>query len=584
MGASVMVRRWGVRSLRRPGRLRAGFAVLVVMLSTACAAPQAPSANQPIAPTAVRASKTLVLGIRAEPASLSQKPLTPGSTTLTTVRGFFNLGLTLVDDTDTPTAALAEALPRLNSDSWRLLPDGRMETTYRLRAGLTWQDGTPLSAQDFAFAWNVYRTPELGMATSLPQGLMDEVTAPDAATVFIRWRRPFPDAGALGNTFPPLPRHVLESEFQREAANTFTAHPFWTREYLGLGPYRLTKWEPGAFLEGEAFAGYLKGRPKIDRVRVVFIGDANTALANLLAGEVHILADVAITSQQLPAVKRDWLSRGAGQALVEAGIYRAAYFQFRPDLVNPRALLDLRVRKALAHTVDKQSINDAIYDGGGLPTDSPIPARMWFFSEVDRAIAKYPLDLRRAEALLAEAGITRGPDGGYRGADGSRFAMELKTNASAQFETEMHIVADGWRKTGIDVSEAVTPTALVQNGEVRATYPGVYIFGSGLGDAAIRNFTADNVPKPENRWIGSNRGAWLHPDYDRLVEAYNTTLDRPQRAAAAAQAMKLLTEDVGSIALEFDPNVIAVVAALTGPKEVGPEGAVSWNVHEWELK
>lgn len=84
---------------------------------------------------------------------------------------------------------LAEALPRLNSDTWRVFPDGRMETSYRLKPNLTWHDGTALSAEDFVFAYRVYATPALGAATSPPIGLMEEVLAPDDHTLVIRWRQ-----------------------------------------------------------------------------------------------------------------------------------------------------------------------------------------------------------------------------------------------------------------------------------------------------------------------------------------------------------------------------------------------------------
>ena len=60
--------------------------------------------------------------------------------------------------------------PQLNTDSWRVLPDGGMETTYRLRPDLTWHDGTALTAEDWAFSWRVYQVPELGHAGASPIG------------------------------------------------------------------------------------------------------------------------------------------------------------------------------------------------------------------------------------------------------------------------------------------------------------------------------------------------------------------------------------------------------------------------------
>lgn len=113
---------------------------------------------------------------------------------------------------------------------------GRMETTYRLKSDLVWHDGTPLSAADFVFSWKAYTVPELGVATTPPIGLLEEVVAPDERTVLIRWQRPFSDAGTLAGDFPPLPRRLLEAPLREGPPDAFAGHPYWTREFVGLGP------------------------------------------------------------------------------------------------------------------------------------------------------------------------------------------------------------------------------------------------------------------------------------------------------------------------------------------------------------
>ena len=117
-------------------------------------------------------------------------------------------------------------------------------------------------------------TPELGAAAALPVSLMEEVVAPDDRTLVIRWRRPYPQAGVLQATgtlthFPALPRHVMEAPYEAAEWEAFAAQPYWTREYVGLGPYRLERWEPGASIEGAAFPGHVGGRPKIERIRLI---------------------------------------------------------------------------------------------------------------------------------------------------------------------------------------------------------------------------------------------------------------------------------------------------------------------------
>src|SRR5438094_10553337 len=112
--------------------------VLAALVGCGPAQTQAPApvAEQP------RPSRTLVVAHRYEPAILAPKAL--GSNGPLTTTRLFNAALVQFDNKGVPRPYLAEALPQLNTDTWRVFPDGRMETTYRLRSGLTWHDGGPL--------------------------------------------------------------------------------------------------------------------------------------------------------------------------------------------------------------------------------------------------------------------------------------------------------------------------------------------------------------------------------------------------------------------------------------------------------
>ena len=164
--------------------------------------------------------------------------------------------------------------------------------------------------------------------------------------------------------------------------------------------------------------------------------------------------------------------------------------------------------------------------------------------------------------------------------------MELKTNAGVQNETERTIMAAGWRQAGFDIQEAVLPVAQAQDGQARATFPGLYAFSTNLGEAALRNFASAFIPRPEIRWTVSNRGGWSNSEYDRLADAFITTLDRDQRIQQMAQMTKLLSEELPAISLYYDLGPVAHVSALRGPVPVGPDtsGLVSWNVQDWELR
>src|SRR5438105_3495331 len=166
------------------------------ILLTACAPSSLPSApTSSGGPAQPESSRTLVGAIRTEPDSLAVRPISSGLfASFALSRRMFNADLTLPDDKGSPRPYLAEDLPRLNTSTWTVTSDGHMETTWKLKPDLSWQDGTPLSAQDFAFAAAVFRKMEFGAGASRLVRALEEVTAPDDRTLVIRYRAPYPNA------------------------------------------------------------------------------------------------------------------------------------------------------------------------------------------------------------------------------------------------------------------------------------------------------------------------------------------------------------------------------------------------------
>src|SRR5829696_5480615 len=203
--------------------------LLLVVALTACAPTSrpadqtsaAPAPAQPSAPSTANANRPLNLAVKYEVNDLFPKR-TGGASSAYTKRAF-NAALALVDSDAAARPYLAEALPQLNTDTWQVNADGTMETTYVLRPNLTWHDGTPLTSEDFVFAYQVYTARGLGGTFfSNPQNLMEEVVARDNRTFVIKWKSLYPLAGALiEQLFEPLPKHLLESQLtavQQDAA------------------------------------------------------------------------------------------------------------------------------------------------------------------------------------------------------------------------------------------------------------------------------------------------------------------------------------------------------------------------------
>lgn len=554
----------------------------------ACSPPQpagAPRAEGDGSAAPAQPQRRVVVISRGELPSLAAKPLVGFSGSLGPPVALFNGTLDYIDEHETPHPYLVEALPKLNTDTWQVLPDGRMVTTHRLKPDLTWHDGQPLHTEDFVFGWRVYATPELGVAGTKPVRQIEEVQAPDARTVVIRWRVPFPDADRMGASFQALPRHILESSFPPSDPTGFVNHSFWTVDYVGLGPYRVERWEPGAFIDAVAFSGHALGRAKIDRLRLAFISDPNTALANMLSGDGHYVADFVLGYDEGLTLEREWAARGVGGTVFFApALLRITQVQFRPEYVSPKALLDVRVRRALAHAFDVPGAMDVFTGGKGAITHTLTYPRVDYYPAIERVITRRDYDPRTAQRLLEEAGLARGPDGFYTGPGREPFKVDLWTTGGAVFGRENRIFADSLRQAGIDATPQELGPALLADAQFRALIPGLFTGGSGSN--RLEDYTIEKIARPENRWQGNNRTGWANPEYDRLFQAYITTLDRSERIQHLTQMERVFNEDMGAIPHYFQVVVTANAGALSGPvARMTPDAPVTmYQSHLWEWR
>jgi ABC-type transport system substrate-binding protein len=301
----------------------------------------------------------------------------------------------------------------------------------------------------------------------------------------------------------------------------------------------------------------------------------------MLAGEIHISVDDSIRFQQGMVIKREWASRNLGTVLVYPALWRWIHVQQRPEYASPRSLMDARVRKAFASGIDKQALSETLFEGEGIMTETPVIPIMEYYPQVDAASAKYPYDPRRVEQLMTEVGYSKASDGVYSHPSLGRFVAEFGTFQSAQNESEMAIVTSVWRQLGFDLKEIVYPAVQARDYQLRNTYASFIAASGPPGDRTLVEHKSSEIPTPQNRWNGSNRGAWFNADFDRLADAFDATLDRKERGQLVVQMARIFSEDAAVLSLYFNPSVTAYVAALRGPAIVAPTTDLSWNVHEW---
>lgn len=557
------------------------FALLLVACGPATSPGSAPIPEQRAA--VAEPNRTLVFIGGRSPENLGSKPVrdTAGAGNPRGTQRAFNGGLALNDEREIPRPYLAEALPEANTDAWRVLSDGRMETTYKLRPNLTWHDGAPLTANDFVFAWRVYAMPEIGNASSPPLSFIEEVVAVDDRTVLFRWRQPYADAGDLqARDFPPLPRHLLETPFTTTPTDAFVSLPFWLSDYVGLGPFKVTRFEMGAFIEGAAFDGHALGRPKIHSIRFTYYTDANTVLANLLADNGHVATDSSFDLQQAVVLDREWGAKGA--VLRNPVGVRHANVNVRPDIVTPKALLDVRARRALAHALDRQSLADGLTEGIGTIADTLVLPQVEYFADIDRAITKYPYDPRRSEQLLNEMGFTKGADGFFASPAEGRFNPEIAVAQGGRNDTEVQIVVDGLRRVGFESTVRIIPRPQVTEPYIFANFSSVLIGSANRAFVPpVERFRTSEVARSETRGRGSNYAGYQSAEMERLLNGYETALQRTERGQYVAQMMKLLSEDAPIIPLYYNLEFLAHVSNLSGPQVSVSTDAATWNIHQW---
>src|SRR5205814_3600236 len=324
--------------------------------------------------------------------------------------------------------------------------------------------------------------------------------APDDRTVVIRWKQAFPDADRMDVSnmgFHPLPRHLLESPFTQLDSASFVNHSFWTVDYVGAGPYRVERWEPGAYLDAVAFAGHALGAPKIEHLRLAFVPDPNSALANMLSGDAHYVGDFVLGYDEGVTLEQAWAGHNGGTVFFAPVLMRITQIQHRPEYVSPRALLDVRVRRALPYAFDVPGVLDVFTGGKGLATSTLTSPRAAYYPEVERNITRRDYDPAVTQRMLEDLGFARGLDGFYQGPGGQPFKVDLWNTGGAVFARENAIFTDSLRRAGIDATSQTLGPALLADAEGRALTAG--LFTAGAGNDRLSDYSSQGIPRAENR-------------------------------------------------------------------------------------
>jgi peptide/nickel transport system substrate-binding protein len=444
-----------------------------------------------------------------------------------------------------------------------------------------WHDGQPITAADFAFAFEVYVDPALAIATREPETLMERVDAPDPGTLVVRWKQPYLGANILGyRELSPLPRHLLEGKYRTDHANFMNGEE-WTSAYVGTGPYRIERWMEGSQLLARAHRGWALGPPKIDLLEIRIIPSASTQLANLLAGDLDFIDSPAIGAPEAATARDQWVARGEGYLKTWEARLVYLEFQYREVPNWQRAVTDLRVRQALSHAIDREGLTAAGTDGLGIIADAYVIRSDPVFPEVDKAVTKPAYNPSRAAELLLDAGWRRGATGTLVNDTGQ--TLDLGIMSTTQLGQAATIIADNWKSVGANPTLQILSQAGARDREARVSFPATQMSQRGISINNF-NFVSSQAPTRETGYAQSNRGSFSDSEIDRLHNLAVTTFDPRARANAEIALHKRMSELAAYVPLHYSVEVLLARSKLKGPLGAyGPQLGVTWNVWQWEL-
>jgi peptide/nickel transport system substrate-binding protein len=535
-------------------------------------------------PQVQRGPKRIVAAIRGDPHTVYQK-LNPRSNIpgIDDLERLVTAGLTTVDTDATLLPWLAEAVPTIENGLWKVFPDGRMELTFTIRPGVTWQDGRPFTAEDLVFTARMVQDRDLPIFGHIAWRSLEDVEDVDGRTVIVRWRRPFIEADAMFSygLAVPVARHLLEPAYL-EDKERFIDHPSWSTEYVGTGPFKLKEWQRGSHLVLEANERFFRGRPKLDEIRVKFIPDPSTLAANILAGEVELTLGGRISTEWAMGFRDQWKD---GRVEVT---YRSM-LQIYPQFINPTPPIvgNLQFRRAMLHALDRQQMVDVLQYGLtsiGHTFLSPMEPEYRF---IESSIVKYDYDQKRAAQLIEELGYARGPDGGYRDRAGQRLSVQTRTSQGDELqEKTMYAAGDDWRRLGVDIEVHLVVPQRAADAEYRSTFPAFDVKRQAGTMAYATSFHSSRVALPENNFLVSgNNARYRNAELDALIDRYFTTIPMAPRMEAAGQVVRHVSDQVAWMGMFYQTEPIVFAHRIQNvqiPK--ASSSTILWNVHEWDLR
>ena len=418
------------------------------------------------------------------------------------------------------------------AESWTSNPDAT-EWTFKIRQGVKFNDGTPMTAKDVVASINRMADPaNKSNALSATTGVLsaDSASAPDDATVVFK----------LDSAVGSFPYYVSSDNYNSIILPASYVGDF-AKTFPGTGPWKLDNYQEGV---GASFArndDYWGSKALPDRLEVTYAADEAAQVLALQGNQLDIVQQVSVSGAQ--AILED----PAFQMIV---LQSAAHRQLSMR-TDTKPFDDARVRQAIALAVDRQGIVDGLFQGkSDLGNDSPFAP---IFPQTDTSVEQRTKDIDKAKSLLVEAGVPNG------------FETELVALQTQEVPEYAQIVVDAAKEIGVTIKLKI---------EDGGTYYGDAVYGKShwldsvmslvdYGHRGVPNVFLSAPLLSNGTW---NAAHYKNPEYDKMVVDYIAAVDLQSAQQLAGGIQKKLLDDTPIIFAYFYNFITATRAGVTGTR------------------
>lgn len=503
-------------------------------------------------------------------------------------------GMAGFDEKGNVFARLAESVPTVENGG---ISADLTQITWKLKPGLLWSDGTPVTSADAVFTYEYCTHPEGGCAQASRYEGIAKIETPDDLTVVITFDGPKPNPyqAFVGGTSPIIQKAQF-ANCLGAAASTCTDQNF---NPIGTGPFKVVDFKTNDVLQLEANPNYRDpAKPAFATMTVKGGGDAEAAARAVLeTGEF----DYAWNTQINPDLQAQMAAAGKGVLLNGFGTLveriEMNMTDPSPDLAegerstvkHPHPFLsDIRVRQALSKAIDRQVLVDVGYGTAGRPTCNLVPAPELFASDNADCI---PQDMEGAKALLDEAGWTDSDGDGVRDKDGKKLAILYQTSTNPVRQDFQALIKGWWNEIGVEVELKNISADVFFGGDAGSPdtfqkfYADVEMYANNFDgtdpEPYLAQYLCDKIPGPDNQWQGENINRFCDPAYDALVKELSTTADMAKRGELAKKLNDMLTKDSYTVVALVDRGRLSAASNTLGGVVLNTWDTELWNAQDW---